>query len=67
MNGIQRFLKDEEGAVAIEYALLAALIAIVIAVGASLLGKQLCGFFTGIATFLGAPTGTPPTTFAACA
>ncbi|OWW20571.1 Flp family type IVb pilin [Noviherbaspirillum denitrificans] len=57
MNAIKRFLKDEEGAVAIEYALLAALIAIVIAVGATALGNQLCAFFNGIATWLDATPG----------
>jgi pilus assembly protein Flp/PilA len=60
MNAIKRFLKDEEGAVAIEYALLAALIAIVIAVGATLLGNNLCAIFNGIGTALGA---VPPGAF----
>ncbi|RZI43995.1 Flp family type IVb pilin [Herbaspirillum sp. HC18] len=50
MNAIKRFLKDEEGAVAIEYALLAGLLAIAIAVGASALGKDICGFFNAIGT-----------------
>lgn len=67
MNVIKRFLKDEEGAVAIEYALLAALIALAIAAGATLLGKQICGVFSGIATALGTTPVTVPATFAACA
>lgn len=67
MNVIKRFLKDEEGAVAIEYALLAALIALAIAAGATLLGKQICGVFSGIATALGTTPVTVPAAFAACA
>ena len=59
MNFIKNFMQDEEGAVAIEYGLLAALIALAIVVGAKLLGKNLCGIFNSIGTFLGvAPTGT---------
>jgi len=55
MNTIKHFMQDEEGAVAIEYALLAALIAVVIIVGASFLGKSICALFNGIATGLQAP------------
>lgn len=50
---IKQFVRDEEGAVAIEYALLAALIALAIIVGAGLLGDELSTFFSAIATFLG--------------
>lgn len=66
MKAITRFLKDEEGAVAIEYALLAALIAIVIAVGATNLGNRLCSFFNGIATWLNDTTPTGAVTLVNC-
>lgn len=49
MNAIMKFLKDEEGAAAVEYGLLAALIAMVIIVGVRLLGSNICGVFNGIA------------------
>ena len=45
-----RFLKDEEGVTAIEYGLIAALIAIVIIVAVTLVGTSLNGIFTTIAT-----------------
>ena len=38
---LERFLKDETGATAIEYGLIAALIAVAIAGGASSIGDQL--------------------------
>jgi len=47
-----RFAKDESGATAIEYGLIAALIAIAIIGGASAVGTQLSAKFTGIATTL---------------
>ena len=43
-----RFLKDESGATAIEYGLIAALIAVAIIAGASALGTQLNEQFTNI-------------------
>lgn len=46
---IQKFINDESGATAIEYGLLAALIAIVMAAGATTLGKNLNDMFTFIA------------------
>ncbi len=45
-------IKSEEGATAIEYALLAALIAVVIAAGASALGGSISALFSSIATYL---------------
>ncbi len=48
MKRLISFLKDEEGATAIEYGLLAALIAIVMAVGALALGNKLSAMFTFI-------------------
>lgn len=56
MNAIKNFMQDEEGAVAIEYALLAGLIAVVIIAGAKLLGTNICAMFKGIATGLANPT-----------
>jgi len=47
-----RFVKDESGATAIEYGLIAALIALAIVVGASALGNALNGQFTNIANAL---------------
>lgn len=68
MNAIKNFMRGEEGAVAIEYALLAALIAIAIVVGATLLGQNICGILNGVGTFLGAvtPNGTATYAFTAC-
>ena len=55
----RRFLRDEEGVTAIEYGLIAALIAVVIIVGAGLVGTNLNTLFTGIAGCLASPpTGT---------
>ncbi|MCG6114373.1 MAG: Flp family type IVb pilin [Mesorhizobium sp.] len=44
-----KFLKDESGATAIEYGLIAALIALAIVTGAGLLGTALDNQFSGIA------------------
>jgi pilus assembly protein Flp/PilA len=43
---IRAFIKDENGAAAIEYGLLAALIAVVIIAGAKAIGLNLAGVFT---------------------
>jgi pilus assembly protein Flp/PilA len=48
-----RFVKDESGATAIEYGLIAALIALAIIVGAGTLGNTLNAKFDAIATKLG--------------
>ena len=48
MNIIQKFAKDESGATAIEYGLIAALIAVGIIVAAGLLGTQLATTFNFI-------------------
>jgi pilus assembly protein Flp/PilA len=45
VQSFEQFLHDEEGAVAIEYALLAALIAVAIVVAAGLLGGQISNLF----------------------
>ena len=47
-----RFVKDESGATAIEYGLIAALIALAIMVGAGTLGNNLNEKFDNIATKL---------------
>ena len=47
---VQRFARDDDGVTAIEYGLLAALIAVAIIVGAGLLGTNLGGLFDKIAT-----------------
>jgi len=50
---ISSFFKREDGATAIEYAIIAGLIAVVIIGGATLLGDGISDFFTAIATKLG--------------
>ena len=52
MDSMKSFIRDEEGVTAIEYALLAALIALAIIVGAGALGTGLSDFFQAIADFL---------------
>lgn len=47
-NLFARFLKDESGATAIEYGLIAALISVGIIVGARALGTEVSGTFTEI-------------------
>lgn len=47
---VARFAKDESGATAIEYGLIAALIALAIMVGATALGNALNAKFDSIAT-----------------
>ena len=47
---VTSFMKDESGATAIEYGLIAALIAVVIIAGATTLGKNVGTTFNTIAT-----------------
>lgn len=49
---IQRFAKQESGATAIEYGLIAALIAVVIIVAVTSVGTELSSTFTSIASKL---------------
>jgi pilus assembly protein Flp/PilA len=49
-NFVSRFLKDESGATAIEYGLIAALIAVVLVTALSALGTKLSGTFNTVAT-----------------
>jgi pilus assembly protein Flp/PilA len=51
-NMIAQFVRDEEGATAIEYGLLAVLIAIAFSVGANLVGVNLNNLLTRVSTCL---------------
>jgi pilus assembly protein Flp/PilA len=53
---VQSFLREEDGAAAIEYGLIAALIAVAIIAGASALGTDLNGIFTRLAACMATPT-----------
>jgi pilus assembly protein Flp/PilA len=48
-SGLQRFIRDEEGVTAIEYALIAALIAVVIIAAVRLVGQDVNNTFQSIA------------------
>ena len=56
IHSIQKFARDEEGVTAIEYGLIAALIAVVIIISVTAVGGQLATIFTSIAAAL---TPTP--------
>jgi pilus assembly protein Flp/PilA len=58
-NLIARFVKDESGATAIEYGLIAALIALAIMVGAGQLGTALDTQFKSIAGKVSPPAPAP--------
>jgi pilus assembly protein Flp/PilA len=49
MRTIKRFIEDESGATAIEYGLIAALIAVGIIIAVTFLGNGLSGLFNGVA------------------
>jgi pilus assembly protein Flp/PilA len=49
---VRTFLRDENGATAIEYGLIAALIAVAIIAGATAVGTSLSGTFNTVATSL---------------
>ena len=53
---VQSFLRDEDGAAAIEYGLIAALIAVAIIVGAGALGTNLHGLFQRLGDCMAKPT-----------
>ena len=53
VSHIKAFLKDEEGASAIEYALVAALIGLAATLGMTNVGTQLNSFFEAVKTKLG--------------
>jgi pilus assembly protein Flp/PilA len=52
MNIISRFFRDESGATAIEYGLIAALIAVVIITGVTAVGTNLSSTFTTLSAKL---------------
>ena len=56
LMSIKRFVKDEEGVTAIEYGLIAALIAVVIAGAVVAVGTNLNVVFTTIGTCLASPS-----------
>lgn len=51
-KNIQQFLRDEEGVTAIEYALIAALIAVVIIAAVTLVGNEVSDTFNTVGTTL---------------
>lgn len=59
MTAVKAFWADEEGATAIEYGLIAALIAVVIIAAVTTLGTNLSEVFQYIADKLVTPTTTP--------
>jgi pilus assembly protein Flp/PilA len=58
MNTLARFVNDESGATAIEYGLIAALIAVGIIAAATTLGGSLSNLFGRISTKLNSATGS---------
>ncbi len=52
VNAIKQFIRDDEGVTAIEYGLIAALIAVVIITAVRLVGTNLTAVFTRVATEL---------------
>lgn len=68
MNAIKHFLQDEAGSIAIEYALLVALVGLVLLIGAAFMGKQVCGIMNSMGSAIAGATPSSFTyTFAACA
>jgi len=57
-QAITKFFSDEEGASAIEYGLIAGLVAVFLIASLTTLGTSLGTFFSGIATKLGVLTPT---------
>lgn len=58
--GVQRFINDEEGVTAIEYALIAALIAVVIIAAVQVTGRRVCATFNSVAVAMGGTAATCP-------
>jgi len=52
MNKLLRFMKDEEGVTAIEYALIASLIALAIIAAVTSVGSSIINIFTRVSTNL---------------
>ncbi len=57
VRSIQKFIRDEDGVTAIEYGLIAALIAVVIIGAVTLAGTNLNTIFNTVATKLGTAAG----------
>ncbi|WP_283195736.1 Flp family type IVb pilin [Rhizobium sp. AN80A] len=55
---VSRFLKDESGATAIEYGLIAALISVALITGASTLGSKLNTMFSNLGNTISSKTPT---------
>ena len=53
MSSIRRLIQDDSGATAIEYALIASLIAVAIVTALTALGTSITGTFNSVATHLG--------------
>ena len=53
---INRFCRDESGATMVEYGLLVALIALVVGLGAQIVGTQLSTIFSEVGSYVGAIT-----------
>ncbi len=53
LTKIKNFIREEEGASAVEYGLLVALIAVAIIAAVTALGTSLSGMFTSVATTIG--------------
>ena len=62
INFARQFWTDEEGAAAIEYGLLAALIAVVIIAAVALIGTRLDGIFDRVAACLSSASSSACTT-----
>ena len=56
-NFVARFVKDESGVTAMEYGMIAALVAVAIIVAVGNVGTQLKATFTSISTALAAANG----------
>ena len=53
---VNSFRRDESGATMVEYGLLVALIALVVGLGAQIVGTQLSSMFSKIGSYVGAIT-----------
>ncbi|MGH8540286.1 MAG: Flp family type IVb pilin [Stenotrophobium sp.] len=56
LQNIKQFIRDEEGATAIEYALIVGLIAVVVAVVLITLGGSLTTLFSKVSTCVSSPS-----------
>lgn len=61
-NLVTRFIKDESGATAIEYGLIAALISVALIAGARAIGSGLDQKFTAVSSAIGAAEVAPGAT-----